>query len=183
MRFVSKNQKFSIKIRPHVETVQMNGIKTVIQQGLLAQFMPGDVTDWEVKAAYATFKFQGMPTEEDEVTPIEPLYRLSSFDTSTIQDPEERKLYEQVLLNSFSRGVDYIYVPKPEVPAPWPTYDKFKGKPEALVEKLLLDGHDLHEVLSYEKDNQNREEITFAIEQAILDSKTVVEEEEDIVTA
>lgn len=185
MRFVSKFQKFNIKIRPHIETVYANGVRQVEQQGLVAQFLPGDVTDWEVKAAYDTFKFNGMPTEEDEVTPIDPLYRLSSFDTSSISDPEERKLYETVLQNSFSNGVDYIYVPKPAVAPPWPAYDTFKGTPEKLVERLVEDGHSLHAVLEYERDHQNREKVIFAIEQAILDKRqpAVAEDDESFVTA
>jgi hypothetical protein len=188
MRFVSKFQKFSIKIRPHIEVVQANGQRHIVQQGLFCQFEPGDVTDWEVKAAFATFKFNGMPTEEDEVTAIDPLYRLSSFDTSTIADPETRKLYEVVLQNSFSNGVDYIYVPKPEVAPPWPTYDRYKAKgeelPAAIVRRVLEDGHSLHTVLEYEREHQNRPDVVFAIEQAILEHREPVEEEsEDIVVA
>jgi len=187
MRFVSKYQKFSIKIRPHIETVQATGLKQIIQQGLSCQFETGDVTDWEVKAAYATFKFNGMPTEEDEVTAIDPLYRLSSFDTSTIEDPETRKLYETVLLNSFSNGVDYIYVPRPELVAPWPAYDRYAPKgdmPAQLVQKLLDDGHSLHETLVYEREHQNRPDVVFAIEQALLEKRQPVEvEEEDTVVA
>ena len=181
MRFISKNQKLQVKIRPHIEVVQATGARHILQSGLMAQFMPGDVTEWEVEQAYKTFKFNGMPTEEDEVTAIDPLYRLSSFDTATIHDPEERELYEQVLKGSFANGVDYIYVERPELAPPFPAYDSFKGATAELVKKLQADGHSLHSVLEYEQSHQNRSDVIFAIEQGILDAKAVEEEEDTVV--
>src|SRR5262249_38545665 len=120
------------------------------------------------------FKFNGMPVEEDLLTPVDPTYRLSGFDT-TIQGwgDEEREELEQRLADASVSG-DYIIIETPKRPAPWPGYDKLKSAAK-IADLTQATGSDVEGVLAYERENLNRPEVIEAV-QAL-----VPEEEDEVV--
>lgn len=163
--------------------VLANGNRQVIQQGVTADFHHGDITEWERRLALEKFLFNGMPTELDEVTPIDPTYRLSSFDSADIDDPELRKETEEKLMTSNMNGIDFIAVERPKLAPPWPTYDVWKpgkGNPfiPSLLEKLVEDGISLESTLVYERENLNRSHVVEALEGALKGTQ-----EDDVVLA
>ena len=113
--------------------------------------------------------------EEDEVTPIDPINRLSVYDTDFNADqlgwnPELKKRVEDSLLSR--QGIDFILAEAPVVPPPWPNYDRLvtgHGRSieivaRKIVERVEEDGYDVDLVIAYERANANRDEVIVALE-------------------
>jgi hypothetical protein len=190
MRFVSKIRKYQICFQRDIIEHFATGESRVIQPLLNCEFdLFGSMRPYEIAAAREAFINRGLPLEADGITTIDPLYRFSVFDTEEFQKhhrltDEKRVELEQFLLNNFAYGTYYIMVEEPRVPAPWPTYDTVrgvKGSPTALriAEKVREDGFPVEDVIAYERQNQNRQDVIDAlealkVEEAVEDESVVL---------
>lgn len=166
-RYISKFRRYKITVRKHVEMVLANGSKNVIQQGITCEFKhvsESPVFNHEKELAKRTFKFRGTLQEEDEATPVDPVYgvnsRLGVFDTDEAAkqgrwDEIERRENKQRaddgldtspgwlkrevedFLDSYNaHGRDYIKVVLPKAERPWPTYDKVTAQGRRTIEMV-----------------------------------------------
>ena len=124
-------------------------------------------TDIDAALAYWT-KFPGLPMEEDEVTPANPVEhgRIGVWDSVEWQaefgaSDDDRIGAEQLLLNSSRNGIDYFVVEAVKVQKPWPSYDDtHHNKIASLASELGL----VTEALAYEQDNKQRASVIEQLE-------------------
>lgn len=186
MRFISKYGRFGVQVRAIVAYALPTGGMNIVQDPLYAFFHPYRLTPLEREMALLHWTFNGSYQEQDEVTIVQPDYRIGLFDSDEAAiegnwDDDTKRLVEETLIDLAERFSDIIVV-RSMVPPPWPRYDDFRGTPQALVRRLVDDGHDLDAVLTYERDHQSRPKILQEIESAITDG--VVElapDEEEVV--
>jgi hypothetical protein len=156
------------------------GTTRVIQEPVYAYFRVGLLEPQERELALSRWTFNGTFQELDEATTVQPDYRIGVFDSRMAQQEygwsdEVREHVEQVLTEHAARWTDIIVVPRTMVPPPWPLYDDYRGGTSALVRKLVDEGHDLTQVLAYERAMQHRDTVIAALEAAL--NETPVEEE------
>lgn len=176
MRLVSQYGKYAIQYKSKRATTDINGVETITQEPVYLQFVQGEIFENERLQAQDVFGFKGQFQHQDEATPVDPLYRLSTFDTRA-QDwtPELREQIEAWLVERDGEAGAYFIVHSTPVPAPFPAFDAWEGTPSALVEKLQEDGHNLDDVLTYERNfGRNRTPIVKALEKATEHEETVV---------
>lgn len=194
MRFVSKYSDYSICYQRDITEHFATGESREIQPLLNCQFKSNfNLEPWELEAATASFVNRGTNVERDFVTPTSLAARYSIFDTVQFQydhdmTDEKREDMELFLLNEKPRqpahafGTDYIMVEAPKVPAPWPTYDDFKGvkgmpTADRIAARVVEDGYDVQQVLLYERLNQNRANVIEALETIGLEAVEAIDPE------
>jgi hypothetical protein len=113
----------------------------------------------------------GVPT-----VAFDPRFRIGFFETDEVEQ-EHRATYERVLdlLASAptSNGI-YKFVAE-RTPAPWPAYDKLVTKAgvskadvvRKIVAKIEDDGYNPIQVIAYERENLNREDVVRGIEEHV----------------
>jgi len=180
MRYLSKFGRLIVQVRAGQYEAYANGIVRTISEPILAVFEPLGVTHDERKLAEEHFLFNGSYQEVDEATVVPPDHRIGVYDTEDAQRAQGWSLETRLEVEQFLRDLQHfshiVEVPSTFLDPPWPKYDLFKGTPSALVRKLVDEGHDLSEVLTYERSNQNREPVIEAIERALLDPALTEEE-------
>jgi hypothetical protein len=135
----------------------------ITSPGLRAEFITGDTTEYEREIAKKTFKFNGLPVGEEDGLPVDPIYRISSWDSTMQQwDPKTQKKAEELLVKSPYNGSAFIVVDEPKRPAPWKGSDSIRSV-KKLIELVTETGSDAEEVLAYEIENKNRLEVVEAL--------------------
>jgi hypothetical protein len=192
-RYVAKYKKYSINFQADVVEDYATGRSRTIIPLINLQFdVAGSLLPWEVEAALAHFKFDGLTTEMDEMTPISPLYRLSVFDSQQFVDanrglkvvddegnvkPLTVAMIDEFLDGREEAGTDYLRVDAPQMVAPWPAYPKLvaggRGNTtasvvEKIVAKVREDEYDPAEVIAYERQNLNRPDVIAALEELVV---------------
>lgn len=188
MRFISKYGKLIVQIRPQIEESYATGAVRVLQEAVSADFFPpregGDLRPHEREAALNAWNFNGSYQEMDEATQVPPDYRIGVFDLDVVAadrgwSADLKAEVEAKLVSLTERHNHVIIAPTSSVPPPWPRYDEYGGGVAALVRKIVDEGHDLEQVLTYERETQNREKVVEALEAAI--AGPVAEEDEVVV--
>lgn len=174
MRFVSKFGRFGVQIRPQIQEAYATGMARVIQEPVYALFHPDGLLPVERELAMATWCWNGFYQEQDEVTIVQPDYRIGVFDTDVAAaehgwSQEVKAEVEAGLLDHAARYDDIIAVARQSADPPWPRYDDYGGTLNALVRKLVDEGHDLEQVIDYERAHQDRPKLVSALE-ALLES-------------
>lgn len=173
MRFVAQFANYVISITPGRKRFTEYGVD-VVEPPIEAEFDANDWVQRDYETAILSFKFRGIQQYEDEATPVSPAARVSVYDTDVEAekngwDDETKTIVEQRMLNSSAHGRDYVLVSELALDPPWPSYDLFDGKPEALAEQVLMLGYDPEEVIAYEssKWGQQRESVVSALQAAV----------------
>lgn len=175
MRFVAKYKRYTVVFQREIVEHYATGQSRELQPYLGCEFdLYGSMTPHEVSVARDTFENYGLPTEVDNVTLIDPLYRFSVFDTVMFAkqkglDDAKRLELEEFLLSRDEYGSDYVMVEELRLVPPWPTYDKFRGvrglpTAQGIARKVEEDGYDALEVVAYERQNANRQDVIDALE-------------------
>lgn len=201
MRFASKYRRYKITAREHVKMTLANGRENVIQHGVICDFTHGGLRQWEKEKAAATFKFRGTTQEADQVTPVDPMTRLSCYDTGDyakqwadweklekLAEGTIRAEVEEFLTSYRSFGIDYMLLVPDPVQAPWPAYDDLKpsGKrtlqlvAQRNLEIAFSTGVPVERLIAYERETRANAEILRAYEDALL---APPEAEEELVEA
>jgi hypothetical protein len=181
MRFVSKYGMYGVQVVPLVEESYATGGTKIIQEPIYAKFRPGALMPGEYEFALANWSnWNGSLQMADEVTIVSPDYRIGSYDTIEEQrsrgwSDELRLEVERVLILNAEFTDNMLAVPATMVPPPWPRYDDYLGSLEQLLQKLVEEGHNLENVLAYERGTQNRDEIVDALETLVADPEAVLE--------
>lgn len=188
MRFVAKYAKYALQVRPQVVEAYATGATKIVQNQLVARFAIDYTTPEERALARQVWAFPGFYQEEDLVTIREPDFRISAFDSLNAQaqegwTDEEREMVERALVAEAARlPQDLLVMEEQRLAPPWPTYDTFPGTPFKLVQKIAADGFDITEVMAYERENQNRDEVINAMARALEEEPdTTPEPEEELV--
>jgi hypothetical protein len=182
MRFLSQYPGFHPQIRPQHQRALGDGGVEVTQEPLYAKFTSiangAFVYENEQTAALKHFTFHGNTQDEGESIPTDPLNRLSVLDTDEMAEQEgwsdeDKELVESRLLQLANDAPDQLLVvTETPITAPYPAYDRYDGDPQALMIKLIEDGHDLDKVLYYEQVfGPKRPEIIMWLEEAIEQRK------------
>jgi len=169
VRCVSQYGKYGIQYRPYKANTDHAGVEHVLQEGIYLQFVQGELFENEEREALATFRFRGQFQHEDEATPVDPKYRLSTFDTNAQDWPDElREEIEEWLLQQSAVDPAFIVMGTTPIPKPWPLYDEFDGSGEDVVNALTALGYDLREALDYERlFGPKRPEVVEALQEAL----------------
>lgn len=174
MRFISPHPKFNLKVFDSEFDLSTNRPKRI---GFMARFEPGVWLPHEREVAFERWGNvirRGSRMLDQALTQPAPLeWRIGVFDTDiAIEDPDLRKRVEEKMLSMRKHGRDFVHVPAPQVPAPWPAYDDLvaggRGRTnEAIaaeiaetVEKLGLAPN---LVAAYERQHRNRDEVLEAL--------------------
>lgn len=178
MRFISQYPAYGIQVRPQKIRSMGDGTTVVLQEGIYVKFKSVDnggmLYEKERTLAEGYFNFHGRQQYEDEATPVEVQHRLSVVDT--VEDaetngwtPEDVAEIEQVLSRkSVTTPGAVMQVEITPIDPPYPAYDNYEGDPQALVLRLVEDGHDLEMVLHYEATfGRKRPDVIAALEQGI----------------
>ena len=180
-RFISRFGRYGVQIRPQVQEAYATGMIKVIQTPLHALFHEGGLLPNERELAIAHWSFNGAYQELDEVTVVQPDYRIGVFDSLQAQldhqwTNDERKKVEKELTSLAERFTyDLMFVPETRLLPPWPRYDDFDGSIDKLITKISEDGYVLADVLAYERTNQARDNVIDALEQLLEDEAQVEE--------
>jgi hypothetical protein len=180
MRFAAKYGRFRLTVQPEIVEAYATGASKVIQKEITADFAPGGLRPHEREYVITHWKFNGSYQEVDEVTTVPPDYRIGVYDSALDQQmkawtDDEREKIEAKLLENASG--DLLLLPVSAASPPWPNYDDYKGSVGSLIKKLEEEGHDLEQVLQYERDSQNRTPLVEALEMRISGSDTTPAEE------
>lgn len=169
---------YMFHVRPLIQEAYATGLTKTLQEQILLNFQVQGVRPHERALALKSFAFRGLYQEQDEVTTVAPDYRISVFDTTEHGWPDEiRQQVEEKLLTEAAGSPVLLLAPESSVPPPWPRYDSFRGPAGKLVEKLVNDGHDLDDALTYERATQKRPQVIEAIEAALASPRVELEEE------
>ena len=187
MRFASQYKQYGMQIVPQREMVLATGQVQTLQEGLYVKFTTGDLSDDEIRICRESFSMHGFKTERDEVTMVDPLSRLSVFDTDLAAKEfnwtdEEKALVEETLMERSKETTFIVYLPAQVVEAPFPAYDSFDGTTEELLQKLISDGFELSKVRIYEIQSKNRPEVVKALSDE-LDRQGAADAEREFVVA
>jgi hypothetical protein len=181
-------RRFHASASPQIAEAYANGVVKVTQTALLAEFREGLMTPEERALCVQAWTFNGFYQEQDEVTPVQPDYRLGLFDTIQAQalhgwsDDERRQVEEALERAALAEPNSLIVVAVAKLPPPWPLYDVFDGSVNDLCRKIIEDGFAFESVLAYEEENQDRPEVVAALKQLIVDDVTApVREVEEVV--
>src|SRR5262249_14887345 len=108
------------------------------KRGYAAQFRTGDFTNAEKQFVIDNFKFNGIGLQEDAIHPLDPSFRIFTFDTDQINwEPyaedwgmspgEFKEAVEQKLQASVYHGTDFVRFDAPALEPPWKGYDRLKS--------------------------------------------------------
>lgn len=179
LRFVSPYTAFRLRVIAEDGVQLPNGLFNTTRPSFFAQFRGGDFTDYEKALAYERFgqiMRSGSRMEADMVTPASTDWRIGTFDTATIPDPDLRAEVEQRMLKKLDEpGMAQFFAlaEKPKVAKPWPKYDEIKSA-KAIVDTVNALGLNREDVAAYERDNQNRKEVLEALGQVEDEGKIEV---------
>lgn len=190
MRFGSPYSNLKVVLwHAELEPLAAGGFK-VNSPGFTAEFRSGDWDDFERTTLYERFgavmKKGSRFTDDTLTTPAPTDWRIGTYDTSLIQDFETRTKVEQLLLDNFANGHDYIPLIRPKNPAPWPGYDGLTVRGKRTIEHVLATIRSVVEqaqidpetVAQYERENLAREPVL-----ELLESMKETEPETDFVGA
>lgn len=190
MRFGSPYQNLQVVLW-HQEVEQLaSGQWRQTAPGFTAQFRGGDWDEFErgaIQERFGDVMRRGSRFTDDTLTTPSPTdWRIGTFDTDTIEDFETRTRVEQLLLDNFSNGRDYIALVRPKKPAPWPGYDGLTVRGKRTIEHVLATIRSVVEqaqidpetVAQYEREHLAREPVL-----ELLESMKVTEPETDFVGA
>ena len=161
------------------------------QRRLYAQFRRGGLPPFALELAVKTWKFNKKPPEH----PIENWPGFYDSEADQLQNnwtDAERKVIEDKLTVGLTDDDGRFHPPphglllveRPQLPAPWPAYDKLVAQgartvekvAQKIAEKVIEDGYDPALVVAYERENLNRPEVLDAL--AHLTAEPVAEGEE-----
>lgn len=178
MRFISPIERYRLVAVHQKIEVLASGLPRVLQEGFTAEFNPGDTTDWERDLARKHFKFRNIKLNQDG-SEVDPINRVSSFDTASIKDPSLRKKVEDAMLANadFGQQEGFLLAEKPKLAAPWPSYDELKPHGQLTAEKVAkrnletaaATGTPLDQVIAYERQERNNEKVLAVYEEALAE--------------
>lgn len=176
MRFISKISALRIEAIGQKWDTLANGQVRELAPSTWAEFRQEPLFPWEERAARAGFVFTGY-VEEDHVSEIkvDPITRCSVFDSDIAAErygwtPEQKKQVEENMLKASQTNPDFMFIPKPALEKPWPSYDEtHHSKVASMVEEF---GLDKNEVLAYERETKNRPSVIEALEN--IEDPTIV---------
>ena len=184
MRFVSQYPGYKFQARPQRTRALGDGGVEVTQEPIYCEFMAVNagamIYENEVAQALQHFAFRGNTQDRGEAIPSDPVQRLSVFDTNEqLQHLSEadKDFVEKRLQQACSEFPEEILqVTTKPIEAPFPAYDTWDGPSmEMLVVKLIEDGHDLENVLYYERVfGPRREKVIAALEAEVEKRKDEV---------
>jgi len=173
MRFVSPYGRYNLGLIPWKQEKLADGTTRTLKEGFMAQFGDGDFTDQERQAAYDHFgsTIKKGSRRDESGNDSDQDWRIGTFDTLDIHDLELRSNVEKLMVDHPLHGRDFLLVQRPATPAPWPRYDEVKviGRrtiddvARQIVEKIEELGLDPDQVIAYERENLNREQVVAAV--------------------
>ena len=168
-RFVSPHRNFSVGIRAERDAyLGPDGVMVPAVTPLEAQFTPDLRTDVERDLALSTFQFRGLAIHENG-QPVDPTYRISVFDSEVAKlqngwtDADEAAVV--AALRSGPIGQMYVEVVPVPVEKPWNGYDELTDA-DRIVELATAIGADLSQVVAYERENRDRDDVIEALKAA-----------------
>lgn len=180
MRFASKYGRFGVCIRPQIQEAYATGMAKVIQEPVYAMFEPWQLLPHERELAISRWSFNGFYQQEDEVTVLPPDHRIGVYDSEYDAQlkgwsDEIRQEVERALIVNAELTDNILILPRSAFAPPWPRYDDFIGTSDRLIARLIEDGHNLAEVLAYERSALDRPEVVEALEALIADPDALLE--------
>ena len=166
-RFVSPHRNYAHGVRKGSEAhLGPDGKMLPAEKELMADFSPDLRNDEDLALAKSSFVFRGLPIYENG-QPVSVAYRVSVFDSEVARlqnewTADEEALVVDALRNHGPIGQMYVEVIPVAAEKPWNGYDELTDA-DRIVELALAINADLEKVLSYEKENLNREDVIAAL--------------------
>lgn len=175
MRAISQYGEYGIQVQIQRQQGMGDGSIHVTTEPIYAKFRPAAdaaIYDVEIERAMKEFSFRGRYQHIDEATPADVLYRLSSFDTEWVTDPDDRAKVEAKLLELEPLNDDFFIATEKPLSAPFPAWDTSELPAFQLVANLVQMGFDLQDALSYERVfGPRREAVIEALEETLKDNQ------------
>ena len=197
MRFVSHSPKMRVSVVPKKSHFSNFGDEIVDQEGYVAQFNAGDVTEADLHFAEKMFtnefgQIHGQTLLGDEVTPTPFLERVSVFDTEEVAVREQwdartvtdvygnvvpfKQYVEEYLTAQAVNHPDFRLVVELPAQPPWPRYMDYRGSLDQLVERLVEDGYDLLEVIRFEEQAGHRQAVIDKLREVLREQQAEIAE-------
>jgi hypothetical protein len=170
MRCISPYSNYSIQILEALPRRGTDQTGTVVEyyerKPVVANFSQGGLLDHEIAAAFQTFNFSGIPDG------VNPLTRISSFDTEAYAEQFPEKEREQILEELEDRlrvlqklhPSEFIIVDQPRAAKPFGESSKYDElSAEEVIELQASTGYSPEAIRLYELENQNRQEVVDAM--------------------
>lgn len=187
-RYISKGSGYDICYQIDKTNYFGDGNSQLIQPLINCHFKPLGINPWEMVEAKARFINTGTLIEDVTFTPIDPALRYGVFDPTWLL--QEHPTLDVDKVHEFLQGRpecgnDYLAISRPKLEAPWPSYDEFRGvkgtpTPERIAERVKEDGYDVFQVIMYEQENGNRQEVIDAL---IALTQPEIAEDDELVIA
>lgn len=166
-RFISRYARLRLGVRSEVSEQFSQGTRVIVR-GLAAQFDTRGVTDYEKELALKKLSFHGQLEDRIEGGKMSPVSRIAVFDSRAAQaiegwTDEEHDIVVEKLRKSGKNGVSFFEVEEPKRPAPWKGYDELEDT-ERILAAVDATGVDPVEVIAYERENADREDVIAALE-------------------
>lgn len=185
MRFISPISAYQI-VPVHEDTeVLADGTRRVKAPGYFVEFEQGAVQEWERDIAREKFTFRNMVKNMDGSL-VDPIHRVSGFDTVTITDPVMRERVETAMLANADHGKPdgYIRVERPKLSPPWASYDELTAQgrrtaahvAEKNLELAAQTGVPVETLIAYEKNREAPRPELIELYEAALPKPEPVEE-------
>ena len=125
--------------------------------------------------AVKNFPFRGLGVDPDTDEPVSKWSRIGVLDTDHVAGvrgwtAERKAEVERIVLANPDHGTLYkMFEPEPATP-PWPTYDDMRGggrghtTAQAIAEFAVAGGYKLEDVVAFERQGRNREDVIAALE-------------------
>lgn len=178
-RFVSQHRNYRHGVRAHLpERMGVNGVMLPAVPELEAVFTTDLRTDEDLALALSRFAFRGVPIYENG-QPANISLRISVFDSEIAArqngwSDEDEQYVIDVLRGSSHNGAAFIEVVPASAIKPWNGYDEVADV-SRIVELAVAIDADLRAVLQYERENQARPDVEYALQRAIeAEEETVI---------
>lgn len=181
-RFVTRHGNAALTAREEIKEDFATGKSRIVQRALYVQFGSDGLTDHDYEVARTNLTFLGLPEDREKGGEADPRPRMGVFDSALAQatngwTDEEAEIVVDFLRAHEWMGRGYVEVEALRLPRPWPRYDVTPA--EAIVQTAEAIGVPLEDVLAYERENQEREEVC----RLLAGELSVREPEEVIVSA
>jgi hypothetical protein len=177
-RFVAYGANYSHGVRSEISEPTATGVR-VTRRGLEAQFEPRGLTDYDLEQILkSTVALHGLPEDSLEGGEISPRSRLGVFDSRKAAESlewtdEDHDLVVEKLRASSENGLRFIEILAPKRPAPWNGYDNLDSA-ERILAAVDATGVDPAEVIAYERENADREEVIAALTELLPEEELAI---------
>ncbi len=163
-RFISRYGNYSVGVQSLVKESFGTGESKILKPRIDAQFHRSLVTDDDLAVAVQSFRFPGLPFDEETNSHVSPRFRISVWDSEWAQLNEgwsDEQIEMIIAKLRATSGVNHFELEQKRLGEPFPNYDTLSI--DDILKVVDVANIDPGPVVAYERENQNRGELIDAL--------------------